>query len=125
MLRDLYLFVFNAVSCLGWAAVLSRCVANFPSLTNPDFVTFASQVGPLVLAVQTLAVLEVVHAALKLVPSNTWTVFVQVQSRVVMVWGVHYLSKLLSVMGQSPSKQNLIPQTGLHFISFHISNSLL
>lgn len=45
-------------------------------------------IGPLVVVAQTLAVLEVVHAALGWVRSNVLITAVQVMSRLIIVWGI-------------------------------------
>lgn len=52
---------------------------------------------PLLLCVQSLALMEVVHAAIGLVRSPVVTTFMQVYSRILVAWGVFYTSKDLAM----------------------------
>lgn len=80
-----YLSLYNAVSGALWTVVLLRLLVVLPLV---GFEYASEGVGDLLTYVQSLAVLEVVHAALGLVRSNWFTVLMQVASRLFLVWGV-------------------------------------
>ena len=82
-----YLIFYNVCQCLGWAGLLYRLLpymANQAKATAPGIVPARNPVamyadlGDHVRLVQTLAVLEVLHAALGLVRSNPMINAVQV-----------------------------------------------
>lgn len=80
-----YLKVYNAIAGLLWVLVLARLMILYP-LVGPEYVS--GGLANFVTWVQTLAVLEVLHAALGLVRSSVLTTAMQVASRLLVVWGV-------------------------------------
>ena len=83
-----YLFVFNITSCIGWIFVLSNCLLYIPNPRNPDFKEFENHVSTPLKYVQTLAILEFIHSLTSLVRAHPFTTFLQVISRIVILWGV-------------------------------------
>jgi very-long-chain (3R)-3-hydroxyacyl-CoA dehydratase len=80
-----YLQLYNGISALLWFVVLSRA-ALLALLVGPSHVY--GGVGEWTRNVQTMAVLEVVHAAVGLVRSSVATTALQVISRIIIVWAV-------------------------------------
>ncbi|KAG6896468.1 hypothetical protein C0992_008056 [Termitomyces sp. T32_za158] len=76
-----YLVLFNVVSCLGWSYVLA-C-----TLSGPLGDTYA-RAGTPTAAVQSLAILEVIHVLVGWVRSPLPTTTAQVASRLFLVWGI-------------------------------------
>ncbi|MBW0465917.1 hypothetical protein O181_005632 [Austropuccinia psidii MF-1] len=84
-------------SCFAWAWILERIILQLffqhpSSHWLGDLLLRAAQVdqkfGKSVKLIQSFAVLEVVHAALKLVRSGLLTTSMQVSSRLWIVWGI-------------------------------------
>jgi very-long-chain (3R)-3-hydroxyacyl-CoA dehydratase len=85
-----YLILYNAFLTLSWICVLWLGVVKY-SETNEWTKLWPTVEKPLKIA-QTLAVLEIVHAIIRIVPSNVFLTFFQVFSRVFVLWGVLNLS---------------------------------
>jgi very-long-chain (3R)-3-hydroxyacyl-CoA dehydratase len=98
---SLYLIAYNLASMVGWASVASVCYPvalqclqnqNFDIVENGEFwntVIYEDyNLGFVVTWVQTAAFLEVLHAALGFVKSPVHTTFLQVFSRLWVVWAV-------------------------------------
>ncbi|MCJ1442981.1 MAG: hypothetical protein MMC23_003478 [Stictis urceolatum] len=85
--KQQYLIVYNLASAILWFSVLARVLIILP-ITGPAYVH--DGVGTFARWVQTLAVLEIVHSALGLVRSPLSTTFLQVFSRILLVWGIVY-----------------------------------
>ncbi|KHJ80199.1 tyrosine phosphatase-like protein, PTPLA [Oesophagostomum dentatum] len=85
---QLYLFAYNAVQVLGWGIILLKTLyglferRSWPELYNSVEVE--------VKIFQTLAILEIVHAAVGLVRSPVGTTAMQVWSRLLLVWPILY-----------------------------------
>lgn len=93
--KDIYLILYNAFCCAGWAVVLKLAVTTvmisgdddlWGSLANvysteglKDFLTYS----------QTAALLEIVHAAVGLVRSPVVVTALQVGSRIAALWAVN------------------------------------
>lgn len=86
-LRTSYLVAYNAASAIAWATVLGRVVAVF-LMRGPALVPVT--VDNFVRNTQTFAALEMVHSLLGIVPSPFLTTFLQVFSRLAVVWGITY-----------------------------------
>jgi len=103
----MYLTTFNILSALGWTVVLLntlRGLAEVPITKNYTAVNaFSTFLGasllryvpatyilswPVLAPVQSLASLEVVHVILGLVRSPLPTTFVQVSSRLILIWAI-------------------------------------
>lgn len=84
-----YLILYNVVQFVGWLAMALTIVKLSVQGTFPQ--GLFERVETLLYIFQTLAFLEVVHAALGFVKSNVILTLFQVMSRVFLVWGVAYL----------------------------------
>jgi len=80
-----YLFVYNLASASGWAYVLYLVVLSFLDGDSPH--QFWAKVALPLKVVQGAAVLEILHSLLGLVPSPILSTFLQVSSRVTLLWG--------------------------------------
>ncbi|XP_072936048.1 very-long-chain (3R)-3-hydroxyacyl-CoA dehydratase hpo-8 [Epargyreus clarus] len=81
----LYLLTYNSVQTLGWSYLLLQSLTHFLNRGTLD--TFWDEIKWTVIIFQNAAVLEVVNAAIGLVPSGAFTVLMQVYSRVYLVCG--------------------------------------
>ena len=87
----LYLVLYNALSLIGWTAVLSLTLAHvFLGDASGAFSRAASLhatgVGRLLYLVETASVLEIAHAALGWVRSPLATTSLQVCARLIVLW---------------------------------------
>lgn len=80
-----YLILYNFVSALLWLVVLGRVVLLVPLV---GFGRIYAGVGQFAKWTQTLALLEVIHAASGVVRSPVSTTSMQVASRLALVWGI-------------------------------------
>ncbi|EPY33300.1 3-hydroxy acyl-CoA dehydratase [Strigomonas culicis] len=71
--------------CVGWAAILAKIYMHL--LKGGTIDTVYPLVEKLLLVCQTGAVIEIVHAMLKIVPSPVMTTFLQVLSRLLVLYG--------------------------------------
>lgn len=85
-----YLFTYNALNLILWATCVvytasflpnSGTATRLPTIFNRTF-------SPLLLATQSLAILEVVHSLVRLVRAPFLTTAMQVASRLLVVWGI-------------------------------------
>ncbi|KAK3648996.1 hypothetical protein LTR56_007128 [Elasticomyces elasticus] len=83
--RSLYLILYNFVSAILWSVVLGRTllIAGLHGYGSVH-----DGVGEFTKWTQTLAALEIVHAAIGLVRAPLMTTAMQVASRFLLVWGV-------------------------------------
>lgn len=80
-----YLVAYNLFSAAGWAYNLSLMLK---SLAAGDSALEAwNQSGHVLTIVQSLAVMEIFHSMFKLVSSPWLTTFIQVMSRLIVLWG--------------------------------------
>lgn len=102
----MYLIAFNVVSALGWAVVLVATLAGLAENTAIDYTAsnaFSTRLASFLLPhvpptylhswsvlapVQSLAALEVLHVLLGLVRSPLPTTFIQVSSRMILIWAL-------------------------------------
>lgn len=91
-LSDFYLLFYNFGSAVGWLAVLLITHKSLLAFKTSDDLLRSrdlyKNVGFWLKLFQSLAVLEVLHAALKLVRSNPLLTGLQVLSRVAVVWAI-------------------------------------
>ncbi|CAG5018145.1 unnamed protein product [Parnassius apollo] len=80
-----YLLCYNIVQTLGWFYLLWQSLEHFLNRGTLD--TYWAVIKWTVIIFQNAAVLEILHAALKLVPSSVFVVLMQVYSRVFLVCG--------------------------------------
>lgn len=92
----LYLIAYNSIQSIGWSYLLWKFIAHF--LNHGTLNTLWPQIKWTVIIFQNAAILEVVHAAIGLVPSGVFIVLMQVYSRVFLVCGA-----LLSTQGATTS----------------------
>ena len=82
-----YLLLYNAALSVGWLVVLVQMTMHMVS-TNGDYAGVYDAVALPLQIFQTAAVLEVVHAVIGIVPSSAAVTFMQVLSRIVILWPV-------------------------------------
>lgn len=81
-----YLLLYNGLQTLGWTAILAVLIHHYTNNENCAGLWLKEEY--LVKIFQTLAVFEIIHAAIRIVPSNPFLTFIQIFSRVFVVWGV-------------------------------------
>lgn len=84
-LGKIYLTLYNLGMAAGWSAILFKLVRHLAS--GGDVAGAFSQVEQLLVVCQTGAVMEIIHAKLKLVRSPVATTFLQVLSRLIVLYG--------------------------------------
>jgi len=89
-----YLVAYNAASMLGWAALIAVMVSHFLEAQDAStaYRTLYLRVQQHLKIVQTAALLEVVHALLRMVRSPVFTTGMQVASRLLVLWGISHVS---------------------------------
>lgn len=96
-LVNVYLLVFNAASCVGWAYVLYLTLKTVLQAqeADQDWNQVAQSTWMVVSLplkiVQTMAVMEIVHAAVGIVRSPIASTLMQVSSRLWLVWAINVL----------------------------------
>lgn len=94
-LGDFYLILYNVVLAGGWLYILLKVNEVIKTWkTTEDIMTaknLYNNIEFILQVFQTAALLEVVHAATGLVKSNAILVFLQVLSRITVVWLITYL----------------------------------
>jgi len=80
-----YLFLYNIASCIGWAYVAYICITS--KSEGKSAAELWEEVEMPLKIVQTAAILEVFHSLVGWVRSPVLTTFLQVSSRVVLLWG--------------------------------------
>lgn len=87
--KSLYLLAYNAISLLLWSIVTLRALVLIPTLSSHGkLYGLYEALFQLLRFTQTIAILEVAHAALGLVRASPVTTAMQVASRLMLVWGV-------------------------------------
>ena len=90
-----YLVFYNIASALGWLYVLVGTISSKYSLKADiysielvanDAPDVWGKIGPVLQVVQTTACLELLHSILGWVRSPIFTVFIQVGSRILVLW---------------------------------------
>lgn len=85
-----YLLGYNAVSLFLWSSILFRVLSAIFAASPADLLASPTLV-PSTRWIQSLAILEVVHASVGLVRAAPLTTAMQVASRLLLVWGVVWL----------------------------------
>ncbi|XP_053205609.1 very-long-chain (3R)-3-hydroxyacyl-CoA dehydratase hpo-8-like [Panonychus citri] len=80
----LYLILYNVAQFIGWGMVLYGLVNGVTNGSSNK--KLYQEVRLPLLFFQTLQLIEVIHAAIKLVPSSPVTTFLQIISRIVVCW---------------------------------------
>lgn len=87
--KSTYLLAYNGISLLLWSVVTLRAIMLIPALAAHDkLYSLYEALFEFLRATQTVALLEVAHAALGLVRASPVTTAMQVASRLMLVWGV-------------------------------------
>ncbi|KAI0141990.1 phosphatase-like protein [Pestalotiopsis sp. NC0098] len=88
--QNIYLIAYNALSFLLWGHLTISTLLQLPALyAEPGLIAdLYADVLPLLSATQTLAVLEIVHAALGLVRASAATTALQIGGKNLVVWTV-------------------------------------
>ncbi|XP_055696523.1 very-long-chain (3R)-3-hydroxyacyl-CoA dehydratase 2 [Lutzomyia longipalpis] len=86
-LAKLYLILYNAGQVLGWSWMLYQLLAYY-TVDRDSGKTLWEYISLTVIIFQNAAVLEILHAAIGIVPSNVIITTFQVLSRVMVVCGV-------------------------------------
>lgn len=87
----LYLLAYNGVQTVGWSYLMYQTVTHFFNRRSLD--SFWPEIKWTVFIFQNAAILEVLHAAIRLVPSGVFVTLAQVYSRVFLVWGSLLISQ--------------------------------
>lgn len=96
-LKTIYLILYNLASAIAWLTVLGRTASN-AGINGTAFV--APGVAEWTKWTQTMAGMEVLHAALGVVRAPLVTTLMQVSSRYLLVWGVvHFFPSVASTPG--------------------------
>ena len=85
-----YIFLFNIGSAGGWAYLLFLTVQSLSENLSPE--EYFSKVAEVLIIVQSLAIMEILHAGVGLVRSGVVTTTMQVLSRLLQVWFVCRIS---------------------------------
>ncbi|KAK4013158.1 very-long-chain (3R)-3-hydroxyacyl-CoA dehydratase 2 [Daphnia magna] len=85
----IYLIFYNAIQFLGWSFLLYKMV-DFVINQGLGGKSLWEHVEVPLLIFQSGAILEVVHCACGITPSNTVITFAQVYSRVFLIWPILY-----------------------------------
>ncbi|MCJ1317735.1 hypothetical protein MMC15_003062 [Xylographa vitiligo] len=84
-LQTQYLLAYNLLSALLWTILLLRTLLLLPLAGHQNIY---AGVGQYAKWTQTLAVLEILHSAFRIVRSPLLTTTIQVSSRLLLVWGI-------------------------------------
>ncbi|PYH73440.1 protein tyrosine phosphatase-like domain-containing protein [Aspergillus vadensis CBS 113365] len=85
-----YLLLYNALSFTLWATCTIRGFSQLLSSSSNTIPQIFTNVYPLLLTTQSLALLEIIHSLLRLVRAPVLTTAMQVASRILLVWGIMY-----------------------------------
>ncbi|BCS03426.1 putative membrane protein [Aspergillus luchuensis] len=85
-LRTTYLVTYNTINALLWLYIFSSIILS--PFQSPQ-TTYAT-LEPWTRWTQTIAILEILHAALGLTRSPIFTTFTQIFARSVQVWAINY-----------------------------------
>ena len=87
--KSIYLLAYNGICLVLWSIVTLRAIILIPALSSHGrLYGIYDALFNLLRATQTIALLEVVHAAIGLVRASPVTTAMQVASRIMLVWGV-------------------------------------
>jgi very-long-chain (3R)-3-hydroxyacyl-CoA dehydratase len=87
--KSIYLLAYNTISCLLWSYLTISTVSSLPGFyAEGRLGSLYAQFMPLLAGTQTLALLEVFHAALGLVRASPGATAVQIGGKNLVVWTV-------------------------------------
>ncbi|KAG5511392.1 hypothetical protein JKF63_07355 [Porcisia hertigi] len=84
-IKDMYLLAYNAGMCVGWGTILVKVMKHLAE--GKDASSVYPEIAQLLCVAQTGAIAEIFHAALGLVRSPVGTTFLQVLSRLIVLYG--------------------------------------
>lgn len=89
-IKSIYLLTYNATSLALWAYLTWQALILTPSLLAQDRLQdlYPAMLKPLLTGIQSLAFLEILHAATGLVRASTLTTAIQVTGKNLVVWTV-------------------------------------
>ena len=90
MMREIYLFTYNAVCIIGWSTILYYWVLNLIKAEKLDGLSLWKDIEVVLKSTQTLALLEVLHAITGIVRSPVVSTLAQVSTRMFCLWGVSH-----------------------------------
>lgn len=106
-----YLILYNLASSLMWGALLFR---TLNTLLQGGLSQIFPTVGTFARNVQTIAIAEILHSVLGLVRAALFTTFMQVASRIVVIWGVvDTFAPGLGLGARNGSWNNQLAYTGM------------
>ncbi|KAJ5669414.1 hypothetical protein N7462_010484 [Penicillium macrosclerotiorum] len=87
-----YLFTYNTLNLATWGLCVVYTVSLLPTYAPTKHLptVFRLTFNPLLLATQSLAILEVLHSLVRLVRAPVMTTAMQVASRLLLVWGIMF-----------------------------------
>jgi very-long-chain (3R)-3-hydroxyacyl-CoA dehydratase len=87
-----YLMAYNAISAAAWAFLLFNLCRSFLVDEPQNYRILFSKTGKYLAYLQTAALLEILHAAAGLVPSDVLANVIQIASRLFIIWvcAIHY-----------------------------------
>lgn len=83
-IAKIYLILYNLASVVGWGLVAKEVFSSL--IAGKSALEMSATALPLVKIVQSTAVMEILHSMTGLVPSAWFTTFVQVMSRLIVLW---------------------------------------
>jgi opacity protein-like surface antigen len=83
-LTKAYLVFYNVASMVGWGLVAKEVFTAL--IAGKTAAQMSTTALPLVKIVQTTAALEILHSIFRIVPSAWFTTFIQVMSRLIVLW---------------------------------------
>lgn len=91
LLSTAYLVAYNVFALIGWSYALYSVALSFLGLYNPQDAVFN------VAAIQTTAILEIFHASTGLVKAQVMPTFMQIYSRLFVIWAITWKFELFNV----------------------------
>lgn len=83
---DFYLVGYNLFQTIGWMYIFVKVILY--AVTTGTYYGMWNEISTSIKIFQTLAYIEVIHCVLKLVRSSPVITFLQITSRVMVVWGI-------------------------------------
>jgi len=87
-IAKLYLLAYNSIQLIGWSYGLLSIFIYLFEWHSFNNLWISGGVRYTISTFQTLQLLEVIHCMVKIVPSNAFQTFIQILSRLVLVWGI-------------------------------------
>ncbi|KAK5664152.1 hypothetical protein OQA88_367 [Cercophora sp. LCS_1] len=85
--KKAYLVLYNAASAIAWSVVFGRVAAVLYTRGAP---LVPLVVNDFARNIQTVAIMEILHALTGVVPAPVFTTAMQVASRLLLVWGISF-----------------------------------